>query len=846
MSANFSSAPACKPIIPIYPVRYGYINIFDDLVPAANPPELSVMMNNRDVKQTKGYAIRLLREGWVYIREEDSNELLHIFKYTQKQNGDAVTECFEKYLYKNKKNAQGGLVLDTSVRKDLPFAFVSADTSQISIVYTEHELSPNLIDRMHQKKDVREQSMQLIDLSAEQTNHSVKATEENLKGLVEDYRDLSERMLTEMRQEGDSFKQVDLDIFTTQTSYRQTTDKIAEHLDKEFCSKERSRVIALYDPVGRQSDIALSHTLLCALEKTVKDSEIYPRTISDFILQLDLAAKRQNTSASNQIRSAISENINVSELNKFNAESDKFYSSMGKRKNDILDLFSSYSYRDMSDGSIGSLDVYLKMFFDTKNIEQPLQELNKINLVISKIFEGVEGTKDSQDLLVSMINAAYENEGNNVYLTYQETLSLMLLQCQDLVDWGEVSSSLVDNTPRVLLFFWSWVSAIEKYGKGAVVKSAMNLKPIAYAGLLDFIPTFFEKGFGIVDKGGNVRITLEQLGIVLAKNIDSMGRSTIPIKKAEIGYKYGKALINWANKESVTTLPKLKDAAKGLPWPELTVPNYGSRYIDFDADNNLTLLGKSFDGAISMLSFLANMDMLFQLSQISEYEKANPTQGNHWLKSSQNTAIGIAAVSAAAVDSLGVQRGSLLLTSKVLNSSRFYYGVKSGLPRFVGALTLGGGRFLVNKIESRLDVLKEQLKSKLFTKFIAASNLALLYSSTVNAIEAYQSGNRGLMYANINSMIAYSMFAVGPIMTIRGLSSATINSGYFAFVGFALLIYSEMMKIKFTKTEFEEMLFSCFWGRSEVYKFWRFEREGDFDLSQRLDFSSKNYNIEFD
>lgn len=239
MSAKFASNPACAPIIPIYPVRYAYINIFDDLVPADNPPDVAAMMNSREASDTKGYAIRLLREGWVYIREEDSNQLLHIFKYTQKQNGKSVTESFEKYLFKNKTNAQEGLTLDNFV-KQLPFAFVSANTSKISIVYTEHELSPNLIDKMHSNQDVRINSMQLVDLTPEQTDHTIAATADNLKSLVEDYRDFQDRMLTKITSDGDELEQFSLDILTTQPSYELATDLIVKQLEKDSCSQERA------------------------------------------------------------------------------------------------------------------------------------------------------------------------------------------------------------------------------------------------------------------------------------------------------------------------------------------------------------------------------------------------------------------------------------------------------------------------------------------------------------------------------------------------------------------------------------------------------------------------------
>ncbi|MHA7232152.1 hypothetical protein ACVT98_26860 (plasmid) [Vibrio campbellii] len=184
------------------------------------------------------------------------------------------------------------------------------------------------------------------------------------------------------------------------------------------------------------------------------------------------------------------------------------------------------------------------------------------------------------------------------------------------------------------------------------------------------------------------------------------------------------------------------------------------------------------------------------------------------------------------------------MANKALNSRYFYSAVRMGLPSLLAAATKGGAKLASAKIDTKLEHMKAANYAAGLTRLIAVSNLALLVSSTAEAVDAYDSGNRGLMYANINRMISYSMFAAGPILTMRSISSTTIQSGYFALIGFALLLVAEGMKVKYSKSALENLLFRCFWGKSKKYSFWDFEAEGDFDIPKRLDSAKSVYKEE--
>jgi hypothetical protein len=163
-------------IRPIYPVRYAYANFFgDDLVEPARPPALQTLLHQtnvmqKNVKATHGYVARLLRPGWVYIKEEKGGDYFHIFRYKHVIKPDGSTqEQFHKYKFNNKINAQRGILpeyVESSFR-GYPFAFVRKEVSEVSIVYCEEPLSNQLIDELNGNADKRAAFMQRIDLIGE-------------------------------------------------------------------------------------------------------------------------------------------------------------------------------------------------------------------------------------------------------------------------------------------------------------------------------------------------------------------------------------------------------------------------------------------------------------------------------------------------------------------------------------------------------------------------------------------------------------------------------------------------------------------------------------------------------
>ncbi|WP_338152566.1 toxin VasX, partial [Vibrio lentus] len=438
-------------VIPIYPVRYGYANFFDELMPAQAPPSMLEISGASGLKDTGGYLLRLLREGWLYIKEESEEDTapFHIFKYAQTQTPTGVIEKFEKYYFTNEENAQEGLTLDTSSGSTFyPFAFVTPKAKKISIVYSEHEWSAAIIDNMNNDEELRKKAMQQVDLSSTQTEFSQEATQDNLNALVEDYRSNEDKWLAI---ESSTPKKHGLDMMTTHPSYHLSSEGVVESMKKSHSVHKEGVLVTLFDPVGRQADLAYALTVMTGYQKMREPETVYPRTIGDIV-------KGFLNHPNSDIQSIAKENLDEASLDSFFQDLKVEDREYEKRREALLDLYSMFAYKDMADGSIGSLDNYLKMYFDIESdtLKEPEKEVEKLTLIAASIFDGNGATEEGQAALIDMINHAYDSESTvqdsqNAYYIITHSIKNTLLQCQDQFDWQRV----IAHTPVTLSQVWA-------------------------------------------------------------------------------------------------------------------------------------------------------------------------------------------------------------------------------------------------------------------------------------------------------------------------------------------------------------------------------------------------------
>ena len=371
-------------VIPIYPVRYGYANFFDEILPAQAPPTLPEMAAASGLKETGGYLLRLLREGWVYIKEEEGksdNQQIHIFRYVQTETPNGVIEQFEKYYFTNEENAQDGLTLDISSGSTFyPFAFVTANTQKISIAYSEHEWAAEIIDKMNSDQEWRAKAMQQVDLDAS-GDFSDTATPDTLSSLVEDYRSHDVKWLADKNK--DKPNKYGLDVFTTAKNYYLAADELVETIQKSHSEKKDGTLVALFDPVGRQADITYMLTLMTAYQKAGDAETLYPRTIGEIV-------KGFLEHPNPDIQEMAKENIEEAALKEFFKKVEAENSEHKDLREKILGLYDAFAYKEMADSSMGSMDTYLKEYFDAEStaLKYPEKEVEKLTLIAANIFDG--------------------------------------------------------------------------------------------------------------------------------------------------------------------------------------------------------------------------------------------------------------------------------------------------------------------------------------------------------------------------------------------------------------------------------------------------------------------------
>ncbi|SDH46149.1 protein of unknown function [Vibrio xiamenensis] len=797
---------------PIYPVRYGYANFFDEVMPAQAPPSMTTMSSATGLKDTGGYLLRLLREGWIYIKEEsdEENAPFHIFKYAQTQTPTGVIEKFERYVFTNQENAQGGLTLDTTSGSTFyPFAFVTPKAKKISIVYSEHQWSSALIDNMNSDETLRQEAMQQVDLSSPQTEFSQAATKENLSSLVEEYRNNDKKwLLSEVSNEDDTYAPDALRIYK---NYSLSADGLIESLQKSHYEQKNGTLVALFDPIGRQTDLAFAMSLITAKQKSDEAKTFYPASIGTIINKM-----REKGSA--DVVELINENVDTDALDAFTKKSD-----MKKAKNKqslelLLDLYAQFAYKDLADGTIGSLDNYLKMFFDAENVTSAdaVNEAEKLSLITQGLFESLSSNEEGQRVLVEMINSAYENDqgiadSNNIAYIVFESLKKFFLQCQEQVDWHIA----VKNLPIVFGKLWAEAKAGAKYGGKIINQSKNHLAAKALSKLVDsFIPIFFEKVYGIIETGNTVRVSRQRLSEALTQIIDSGGKNSSKITSSMRQLSRAKSMFGWAEDQKHTRLAGYIEQA------EIKVifehGEYNGRISTIKAPTDFFSMGA--DAALAGVSWYFNLMSLYDVYAQGDVDSADPLRNTFYMYEDMKM---LGALSAFLVDTAALSRAGLIFSNKyILESSTSHLAQR-----------------LLPKSTSVLKTLGLWAERKVFARLTAGANVAMVFVSLSDAYESYENGNTGEMLGHLTMATGSLMLAGGAAYTFSSIGWAMA----FGFFAFAIIVIGGVLVWLYSKSHFEQLLSSCFWGRNKRYAFWYFESGGELNIRSRLDMIQRFY-----
>ena len=800
-------------IIPIYPVRYAYANFFDEkLVDAKEPPALSKLLNAKSIKDGNGYVVRLLREGWIYIKEEGQKHgVFHIFKYVKEEKNGVVVERFKKYLFKNRINAKNGVIEDkTGAQADgYPYIFVRKGTESIRIAYSEHEWGPETIEKINTDKEFRESCMQLVQLAAEDDPHAVKATTEHFSSLVEDYRRRQDRLLKLQSSDQNSrVEDVALDIVTTEASYELDPNSIAAELQKKTPYGKTARIVALFDPVGRQKEIAEVHAKLAVWEKDYASHNMYPFVIGQFVNDLKKVEDKD-------VKKIVNESINWSEHGQYWQDIETEFKHFRERQSQLAKLFEEFMMGAGQTGKVGSLDTYFKKFFCHQPAKSKAEaELQKLCEVSASIYDGMLASAPGKQAMEKIISHAADlgddlDSSTNAFHATFELVRGIVTTPQSAFDWSIASIKAVDKFFLVLGPLWGEMVSHAEYS-GKLAKRAFNkLTANSLTYISNKLIPAIMRVYGLEVKAGNkVSLTHAELARVLSQALEKSGQgksAQTVLDKAGRKVARGQRLFDWAENVRNLKLPKLWQLA------EVRVMRAsGSRYSFVVPKNSVQRIGLIFDSSFAGLSAFFNALTIYNLSNQTDFDKANPLQRGHLLHS---VARFTAAITALTLDTINLARSGALVVGKMISSSPLL------------------ARALAPAIKGKAQALGRFLASRMATRLIAIANFAASVTSAWDAIKAIRAGNMdeatGHIMVAIGSgiLFAQAIMAAGAATDVVAGGTGSTGVGIplaviIALIALLLIGLGLVLVYIYGKSPFQVLLENCFWGKGSKYAFW--------------------------
>ncbi|WP_426761865.1 toxin VasX [Hafnia paralvei] len=816
-------SPCDSDVKPIYPVRYAYANFFESSLQYALPPnDIKTMLSATSLRDALGYVVRLLRPGWIYIKDEDF-DTFHIFKYEQQEkttNGKKqCVERYRKFIFKNGNNAQDGLTPELGPRGEgYYFAFVPKRVSNISIVYSEHEWHADVIDAINGDKQLRKKSMQEINLDANDGPYSLEATEANFTRLIEDYRHKQQRaLIVQDKDHPNDLSSIDIDILTTRDSYWMEPDDIAKEIRSKLCYGEKSRIVVLFDPVGRQKEIVQAHNILIQWQQQFLAENHYPLTIGGFVEQL-------KSSDNKDIQKAVKNGIDQDSWNNYWLKMKQELDSYQERQRMFAKLYEQFMMSPFVTNCVGGLDSYFKYFFATAPSPKTQQdEFNKLADIASELFVAVADSEPGKNTLENIMSEAAESQRSfsdehNVWGVLWNTLVPVLTEPQEQISWADKSVKAVDK----ILHGLASILGSAMYGDTWLARTTSTLSKAAMQQIKTHIPRLLHV-MGIEILQEEELFTHEQLNQLAERikqnrasfNKEATGTGVIEHGKITHGnLPISNKLFDWEH-----ALPDANDPLRfRLPRVGIIAPQ-GNKFSFERSIGNATAAPSTlfmlFDTGFSGLSAFCNCMVLSSLvAQTSEYEKADPLARGNVIYNLTKTA---AAITSLTVDVLNISKNVAKLIS-----------THTAHP-------------LAPKLGDYALALEGEVITKRVTGALALVNFLSAVVSTMDAFDAYQQGNAGEMVSNTITTVAYVSFIGISFAVMLGIIVAPEIVFLATASAFAMLIGGTVGAIYTKRSALENTLYNCFWGAGKQYGYWD-ELRGD--INKQLKITKDNNEID--
>lgn len=829
----------------VYPVRYAYSNLYgNENAKATLPPPINTLLSASSVEGNRGFSARLLRQGWVYIFEEgqfptrnNKTGNLVIFEHqinysynekiynesddsseslAAKKNGSAEEKFIKNTVFIDEK--LGELIIRED-KKQSPYLSIKKDVINISILFSDIELSPYILKKIINNKEYRQSFMQLVNLvSLDNNDYCIEPTEENISSLIEDYKNEENKFKSFINEAEKIKRELPGEYFSEVTgnpSVIQNTTMLVNQLKKTLDEDENAALVILHDPIGYQKDILSFYIFITGIYTLFQGYWSYPNTIGTFIKKLDEQTKNKSMTpeAEKELKEILEKSIKFDELNKYTEQIENCYSDFQKIQSNIIKLYQDFLTNPSIATEIGGIQNYVDHIFLIKEqLEKSqvwhsdfLKDLISYSELHSTLLYPLHSSSAGKELLDSLYSFKQEED----FLAGFAKVIFYILSQDKVRDMSnqKLTEKILPVVKNTLFIFWDSLGYAFTHTHSKLKDISVKNRQISAKGI-DFIAN---KIIPAIFTFFGVKISYDELnhltGDKFTQWINDLKNQQSSLSNSK--QKMMDKVFNWKQRIQRAS----QNVVMQVPSFKLLTPGSTIKFNAHDISATL-LIGKDVFWLVSGIIGLATTKCP------TEFEQNNPLA----LQAKNIFSLQMGYHLFASVQAIfDIQSTMQRYSSLVIN------------PRYSAFLK----RMTLPEINTAFN--KTALKGISWVVIILGFGLPLLES-----YDAFSIGNRN--YAWVKVTEAFSSLALSLGLLSLGAESGVF--GIFAPLSVALIIIGGLGLIGsyiygkiFGWSDLEKLLQNCFWGKGKEYIAYgkKDEKSQRIDINTQIEMYLKNF-----
>lgn len=806
---------------PVYPVRYAYSNLFgDENARAAVPPSVSALMTASSMAETKGFSVRLLRPGWVYVFEEgqfptrvNTKGQLLIFKHIVRyyDDGYAYTDddlTPEAQTAKEAGDAEEGFIpyLRCASDKTLqeqscqyPYLPIKKDVINALFLFSDVPLSDYVLNKIETDESYRHAFMQKINVVDFSSNpHALELNEEHIEHLVEEYKAESEQfsVFTEHTKAiGHSLPKEYFSHIATLGSATKTTDSLLNQVEQLLDYEEKSCLAVLYDPVGCQKDILSLYTFVTTAYAMFQNHWEYPNKIGRHLSSLETQFKSgdmKNTEQGQKLLEKFNKHIDVEGWKTYWPQIDAGYQEFETLQSNIIQLYSDFLTNPDVSQRNGGIKHYIDHAFLIK------EQYMKGDFWHHEFFDELITYCELHGLLFTPLNSSPSGRK-----------ALDLLFSVDVKE-GSVWKTFIRNLLSVLNEDEIKNKTLTEFKK-RVLPALRSAAIICWDAL----------GYAYAEVHSRLGEAKNQVRHISKAGLDFLARKVLPaflsyygveLSFDELEYLSAEKFRKWMNSLN-STLQPFKSTAKKMrkmfDWDK-RLQSAGLQKViataKFKLKSSYYTSGLPVDKHSLMMHIKFGSDVYTLISSVIELSTVSRTK-----EFELNTPLHAAAVSIFRIQ----------IVSHILNTADSVIGIRKAAGIYAGTVTFPPLQRLLTQIklpEVQTKWGKAGLKGLGYTVAFIGFALPVAEASSEFMNSNYITGS-----AKVTEAVGSLAFSAG----MAGLGIAEAGGAVTAFIslfawelviaGVVLMGIGTAIYLWFKTDDFEELLKQCFWGNGDKY-----------------------------